>query len=142
MVSIAFPSFITFFKVCWIPILKGKKLILAGDPLQLPPTIMSTDEHAASKKGNGGGSRSNKKDSVKSSSKVTTSSSTTKQDDDRLSAGSSEDGAVSKSRSQRGAAGSSSRLMPSRSLEVTLFDRLEKMYGGNRIKRMLTVQYR
>lgn len=26
---------------CWIPLLKGKKLILAGDPLQLPPTIKS-----------------------------------------------------------------------------------------------------
>ncbi len=26
---------------CWIPILKGKKLVLAGDHLQLPPTIKS-----------------------------------------------------------------------------------------------------
>lgn len=34
------------------------------------------------------------------------------------------------------------KLQPSRSLEVTLFDRLEKMYGGSRIKRMLNVQYR
>jgi superfamily I DNA and/or RNA helicase len=32
---------------CWIPILKGRKLILAGDPLQLPPTIKS--EEAARK---------------------------------------------------------------------------------------------
>lgn len=29
--------------VCWIPILKAKKLILAGDPLQLPPTILSSN---------------------------------------------------------------------------------------------------
>ena len=29
--------------LCWIPILKGKKLILAGDHLQLPPTIKSKD---------------------------------------------------------------------------------------------------
>ncbi|KAK4330105.1 DNA polymerase alpha-associated DNA helicase A [Rhodotorula toruloides] len=28
---------------CWIPILKGKKLILAGDHLQLPPTLKSSD---------------------------------------------------------------------------------------------------
>eukprot|EP01102_Stenamoeba_stenopodia_P003957 TRINITY_DN1408_c0_g2_i1.p1 TRINITY_DN1408_c0_g2~~TRINITY_DN1408_c0_g2_i1.p1 ORF type:complete len:800 (+),score=150.06 TRINITY_DN1408_c0_g2_i1:186-2585(+) len=28
---------------CWIPILKGKKVVLAGDHLQLPPTIHSTD---------------------------------------------------------------------------------------------------
>jgi DNA polymerase alpha-associated DNA helicase A len=27
--------------VCWIPIFKAKKLILAGDPMQLPPTILS-----------------------------------------------------------------------------------------------------
>lgn len=28
---------------CWIPILKGRKLILAGDHLQLPPTIKSVN---------------------------------------------------------------------------------------------------
>ncbi|KAJ9114628.1 hypothetical protein QFC22_005501 [Naganishia vaughanmartiniae] len=33
--------------VCWIPILKSKKLILAGDPLQLPPTILSANQKAA-----------------------------------------------------------------------------------------------
>lgn len=38
-------------KVCWIPILKGKKLILAGDPMQLGPTILSKDDHRKEKKG-------------------------------------------------------------------------------------------
>lgn len=28
---------------CWIPALKGEKIILAGDPFQLPPTIKSED---------------------------------------------------------------------------------------------------
>lgn len=28
---------------CWIPILKGKKLVLAGDHCQLPPTVKSTE---------------------------------------------------------------------------------------------------
>lgn len=28
---------------CWIPVLKGKKLILAGDHLQLPPTLKSSN---------------------------------------------------------------------------------------------------
>lgn len=28
---------------CWIPILKGKKLVMAGDHLQLPPTIKSNE---------------------------------------------------------------------------------------------------
>ncbi|POY70018.1 hypothetical protein BMF94_6982 [Rhodotorula taiwanensis] len=39
---------------CWIPILKGKKLILAGDHLQLPPTLKSSNrltKALASKKG-------------------------------------------------------------------------------------------
>ncbi|KAL8860255.1 MAG: hypothetical protein Q9178_003226 [Gyalolechia marmorata] len=30
---------------CWIPLLSAKKLILAGDHLQLPPTIKSLDTH-------------------------------------------------------------------------------------------------
>ncbi|KAJ9095628.1 hypothetical protein QFC21_005499 [Naganishia friedmannii] len=33
--------------VCWIPILKSKKLILAGDPLQLPPTLLSANQKSA-----------------------------------------------------------------------------------------------
>lgn len=37
--------------------------------------------------------------------------------------------------------GSRPSLEPPRTLETTLFERLEKMYGA-RIKRMLTVQYR
>ncbi len=28
---------------CWIPILKGKKLVLAGDHHQLPPTVKSDE---------------------------------------------------------------------------------------------------
>ena len=28
---------------CWIPLLRSKKCILAGDHLQLPPTILSTE---------------------------------------------------------------------------------------------------
>lgn len=30
---------------CWIPLLSAKKLVLAGDHLQLPPTIKSLDPH-------------------------------------------------------------------------------------------------
>ncbi|KAL8850628.1 MAG: hypothetical protein Q9221_004414 [Calogaya cf. arnoldii] len=30
---------------CWIPLLSAKKLVLAGDHLQLPPTIKSLDSH-------------------------------------------------------------------------------------------------
>ncbi|GAA6031415.1 hypothetical protein JCM8097_005650 [Rhodosporidiobolus ruineniae] len=35
---------------CWIPIMKGKKLILAGDHLQLPPTLKSSDSSSLAKK--------------------------------------------------------------------------------------------
>ena len=31
---------------CWIPILKAQKLVIAGDPYQLPPTIKSTEAAA------------------------------------------------------------------------------------------------
>ncbi|GAA5881202.1 hypothetical protein JCM16303_004840 [Sporobolomyces ruberrimus] len=33
---------------CWIPIMRGKKLILAGDHLQLPPTLKSLDPSSSS----------------------------------------------------------------------------------------------
>ena len=35
---------------CWIALLKGRKVVLAGDHLQLPPTVVSAD---AAKKGLG-----------------------------------------------------------------------------------------
>lgn len=31
---------------CWIPILKSEKIVLAGDPFQLPPTVKSSGPHA------------------------------------------------------------------------------------------------
>ncbi|KAL8907672.1 MAG: hypothetical protein Q9171_005765 [Xanthocarpia ochracea] len=34
---------------CWIPLLSAKKLVLAGDHLQLPPTIKSVDTHPSPK---------------------------------------------------------------------------------------------
>ncbi|EGO01032.1 hypothetical protein SERLA73DRAFT_105557 [Serpula lacrymans var. lacrymans S7.3] len=93
--------------VCWIPIFKAKKLILAGDPLQLPPTILSLNKHE-------------KKEKTAPIAK----SQPQKQ------------GQNKKSNSPK-----KSGLRPPRTLEVTLFDRLEKMYGPG-IKRMLNVQYR
>lgn len=45
---------------CWIPLLTAKKVVLAGDHLQLPPTIKSTDHNSKPKpdkdKGGGGSS--------------------------------------------------------------------------------------
>ncbi|CEI88707.1 hypothetical protein RMCBS344292_03086 [Rhizopus microsporus] len=70
---------------CWIALLKAKKAILAGDHLQLPPTVKSPIRIQTSLKSKG--------------------------------------------------------LSTDTDLTTTLFDRLLAMYG-NRIKRMLTVQYR
>ncbi|WWC94533.1 hypothetical protein V866_001379 [Kwoniella sp. B9012] len=85
--------------VCWVPILKAKKLILAGDPQQLPPTIMSKDDKSL-----------------------------------KLVEGLSEElnGISVKSRTI---------LKPPKTLETTLFERLESIYGEG-IKRVLKVQYR
>jgi DNA polymerase alpha-associated DNA helicase A len=159
-------------QVCWIPIFKGKKLILAGDPLQLPPTILSIDKH-------------NKKQNIKVGASVAQASSSTKDktkqskpnskpktaqlstgltglaiespvlgdsdsenssDSDQILDG-DEPALVTPSnpslntKTQTRTKGTGTGLRPPRTLETTLFDRLEKMYGA-RIKRMLKVQYR
>ncbi|KAI9348834.1 P-loop containing nucleoside triphosphate hydrolase protein [Pilaira anomala] len=73
---------------CWIALLKAKKAILAGDHLQLPPTIKTPIPHQRGKKPLKKGGLSTETD-----------------------------------------------------LSTTLFDRLLSMFG-NRVKRMLMVQYR
>ncbi|WVW84202.1 hypothetical protein I302_106232 [Kwoniella bestiolae CBS 10118] len=85
--------------VCWVPILKAKKLILAGDPQQLPPTIMSKDDK-----------------SLKPVQNLS----------EEL------NGIALKSRTT---------LKPPKTLETTLFERLESLYGEG-IKRVLKIQYR
>jgi len=136
--------------VCWIPIFKAKKLILAGDPKQLPPTVRAlspTQDLASRSKSriapritgarinfsgiantvpqhgglDGGGDNSNEPDSVETEDSASS---------DIL-------GFTSKIASSVRCRG----LMPPRTLELTMFERLEKMYGP-RIKYMLTVQYR
>ncbi|KAF8186355.1 P-loop containing nucleoside triphosphate hydrolase protein, partial [Pholiota molesta] len=95
--------------VCWIPIFKAKKLILAGDPMQLPPTILSIN------------GKKEKRSDIKSkpaTSKKSPISNLSLENKPRV-----------------------AKLVPPRTLETTLFDRLEGMYGAS-IKRMLEVQYR
>ncbi|KAH0578391.1 hypothetical protein H2248_003548 [Termitomyces sp. 'cryptogamus'] len=134
--------------VCWIPIFKAKKLILAGDPMQLPPTILSLNNEKKTK----GASipKAAKPDKLKSS----LAPSPIQRDDELVS---SSDSPVSDSdereleaeKSQPSPPPKSSippratrpLLRPPRTLETTLFDRLQEMYGAS-IKRMLTVQYR
>ncbi|EIW65924.1 hypothetical protein TREMEDRAFT_72495 [Tremella mesenterica DSM 1558] len=93
--------------VCWVPILKSKKVILAGDPQQLRPTIMSKPGKTV------------KQPIIAPSPEeiATISTELTKVDIARPT------------------------LTPPRTLETTLFDRLERLYGPG-IKQVLQVQYR
>jgi DNA polymerase alpha-associated DNA helicase A len=147
--------------VCWIPILKGKKLILAGDPMQLPPTVLSVDKK--NKKSAGLGTQS-KTPAVKPSQKdkkaeptpVPEENSPVDVDSSDSEGSSSSEGetepSIDKQKPPRKDVSQKKDkparpknhapvLRPPRTLETTLFDRLEKMYGSA-IKRMLQVQYR
>lgn len=159
-------------QVCWVPIFKGKKLILAGDPMQLPPTILSLDKHRkkdtqakSSERPNGKNNLDSKGGTAKPSEpdKSDASSVDNRQEDAESSSetGSDSDSATvhgdvviaeesttpapappenptepSKQRPSKRPG-----LRPPRTLETTLFDRLERMYGPG-IKRLLNVQYR
>ncbi|KIJ28163.1 hypothetical protein M422DRAFT_61944 [Sphaerobolus stellatus SS14] len=149
--------------VCWIPILKAKKLILAGDPMQLGPTIISegNKRHEKSKVGAKEGAKISapKPKSAPSPPKPSTdipnpstadsdvdsdsdaSSSGYSTDPDIQDEGDSELPKVSESTSKSTAKPTRSLLRPPKSLNTTLFDRLETMYG-RKVKRMLDVQYR
>ncbi|EKM78395.1 hypothetical protein AGABI1DRAFT_101114 [Agaricus bisporus var. burnettii JB137-S8] len=118
--------------VCWIPIFKARKLILAGDPMQLPPTIISINQETESK------TMKRATQTSKKGSKVAAK--------DPSSSPDSEDKAGSPGDDMPKVNVPATRkpqpvLLPPHTLETTLFDRLEQMYGP-RIKRMLQVQYR
>ncbi|PPR00946.1 hypothetical protein CVT24_000253 [Panaeolus cyanescens] len=122
--------------VCWIPIFKAKKLILAGDPMQLPPTVISINKDKKEPK-------TNKASKTKDKTKKSTNSQVVPKEQ-------SEDSTTDDSEAELASAAALMsmsptvivpKLVPPRTLETTLFDRLEKMYGAS-IKRMLEVQYR
>ncbi|TFK53080.1 P-loop containing nucleoside triphosphate hydrolase protein [Heliocybe sulcata] len=142
--------------VCWIPIFKAKKLVLAGDPMQLPPTILSVDRKTSKNNKDGKKPVSNKagssakgkktaqaKDVVGDPQPVADGGETSgteslgsdeEEGDEKPGKPAPKPASESDKKSIKG-------LRPPRSLEITLFDRLEKMYGPG-IKRMLDVQYR
>ncbi|KAI1468771.1 DNA helicase [Daldinia caldariorum] len=82
---------------CWVPLLSASKAVCAGDHLQLPPTVKSTNSKTKSK--------------------------------------------VAKPKEGAEKEKDSGVVIKGASLEITLFDRLLKLYGSS-IKRMLTTQYR
>ena len=154
----------TWIQVCWVPILKARKLILAGDNLQLPPTVKSIDKKE--KKPNGRtpakapGKIHPKGESTAASAKekgkakailpppAPTPAPTSGGGEGDCTLGDEDsDDEHDPSPATKPMEGNSKKprqlgiLRPSKSLEVTLFDRMEKMWGED-IKQMLTVQYR
>ncbi|KAJ7481461.1 P-loop containing nucleoside triphosphate hydrolase protein [Mycena latifolia] len=149
--------------VCWIPILKGKKLILAGDPMQLPPTVLSVEEKKKSTKTQPKTSKAKpstpkpiQKDQVTetgaspdgtsppesgSSDSEQSNSSKTEAEPPADEAKPSQNNSLPNTDKTATTKKNVPFLRPPRTLETTLFDRLEKMYGSS-IKRMLQVQYR
>ncbi len=135
---------------CWIPILKareGARLVLAGDHLQLPPTVKSSvkphrPKGKPARKKNAGGSASNtseKEDRSKEDATTNPAVEEAKQDGD-------DDGDDDVELAQKFAAASMddvrpTRLRPARSLETTLFSRLLGLYGSG-LKSLLSIQYR
>lgn len=160
-------SLIEHRQVCWIPIFKAEKLILAGDPMQLPPTIISDSRDSQTTKTETKAGKPAKFSAETKNSPAKTAppnappveraesdgENTSVADED---GGESEglegdpafeDGPLEESTKNTTTRRDSAKflrpggLRPPRSLETTLFDRLEKMYGSG-IKRMLNVQYR
>ncbi|KAG1767833.1 AAA domain-containing protein [Suillus occidentalis] len=150
--------------VCWIPIFKARKVILAGDPMQLPPTILSIDKHK--KKTSGTATPKSTADDQKKSRESTTSKPQLLEEDEgtgpsdadsevesikgdeimaqdatiEVSEGESKPSTKPQRKTQKKAK-KRFGLRPPRTLETTLFDRLERMYGPD-IKRLLNIQYR
>lgn len=102
---------------CWVPLLSARKVVLAGDHLQLPPTVKATKAatKAAAKKAK------TSKDKDKKTKSKDEESDVASLPVDKLSLGTKKGHATT--------------------LEYTLFDRLLDLHGGA-IKRMLTTQYR
>ncbi|KAF5384145.1 hypothetical protein D9615_003261 [Tricholomella constricta] len=143
--------------VCWIPVFKAKKLILAGDPMQLPPTILSLNNEKKKKAKDSLAKSKTPKVSAAAKGKPSKPQPSQEADDipeeetdsesDPSSAASDAEPSLQEVTAKLTLEPATSQkpsraaLIPPRTLETTLFDRLEKMYGSS-IKRMLTIQYR
>ncbi|EIM87529.1 P-loop containing nucleoside triphosphate hydrolase protein [Stereum hirsutum FP-91666 SS1] len=157
--------------VCWIPIFKASKLILAGDPKQLPPTILSLDKSGKEKKADKKAAATKTTGKAAAKAKVKPSDPKAEvpqskpQGEDDSASGSDSEGSSEDTDGENELEPASTTpkkdvevtkddknkvkpkkarlrvLRPPRTLETTMFERLEKLYGPG-IKRMLTVQYR
>ncbi|TCD62127.1 hypothetical protein EIP91_007302 [Steccherinum ochraceum] len=158
-----------FEAVCWIPILKAKKVILAGDPKQLPPTVLAAPGSRKTKQDNAAKAKakpaksaleelaeavegltvddeadSDEADSAAVEDPIFAEQGDVDDDEPAEPPAASNNSASPESPgkdSTKSVGGNLIPLRPPRSLETTLFDRLLTMHGP-RVKRMLNVQYR
>jgi DNA polymerase alpha-associated DNA helicase A len=125
---------------------------LAGDPLQLPPTVISSGEKKKKpepKLPKGTSTTKSNADKPKGKGTVTPkraplTNSDPDDDGDSDSSNSEQEPGKAGAESAPGRTAASRRfgvLIPSKSLEVTLFDRMQRMWGDG-VKRMLNIQYR
>ncbi|SPO22566.1 related to HCS1 - DNA helicase A [Ustilago trichophora] len=133
---------------CWIPILKareGARLVLAGDHLQLPPTVKSTKTKSrrSAKQKDGAKDKSNGKAKVKGKDSTIGTVQPELSEDIKSDAEEDEEDSLASKFSSTSITTSAppSRLRPPQTLERTLFSRLLGLYGPS-IKSLLSIQYR
>lgn len=123
--------------------LKAKKLVLAGDPMQLGPTIISEGNLRHQKNKDSKPKSAASSNQVAATDESETSNNTDVDSDDVVTG---EEAAVEKvpendNGQKKKKKKTTCVLRPPRSLNKTLFDRVEDMYGS-KVKLMLDVQYR
>lgn len=125
---------------CWVPLLAAKKVVLAGDHLQLPPTIKSLNAkpEATSKTTKSQDSKKESKPKSDDKKKSPDAVETTELPDRTKSTATKPSEPMDL---PDWAKESKSSKDPSITLETTLFDRLLALHGPS-IKRMLITQYR
>ena len=128
---------------CWIPILKareGARLVLAGDHLQLPPTVKSSIAQSRTRRKSAKKPGGVKSRDLSSAAPLTTSSTEGNEDDSDQDQAES-DSTLAERFTSVSVSRSATRLRPPRSLETTLFSRLLGLFGPA-IKSLLSIQYR
>lgn len=130
---------------CWIPILRAKaegKLILAGDHLQLPPTVKGFRHSQLKKNRKNKTLKSDTSKQVNSADRNGTAANADCEQEDKGDDEDNDDDVVSAfSKLSSTIQAKKTFLRPPRSLETTLFSRLLGLYGPG-CKALLDIQYR
>lgn len=120
--------------ISWVPILKSAKLVLAGDPCQLPPTVIALPQQTKDLI-----AQRSSSDSPASSEVPSSDGESGESDAESFDNNSEPEPLLVEPEGK--ATPKPGSLPVSGSLSFTLFERLQRMYGS-RVIRMLVVQYR